>query len=80
MFEDIVVAYPKCFGLPDLPRKLRDIKRIRNNAAHPPPRGIDYVNMQDGLRTISEAMAAIGAAPTDSAITDLMHLAQRRAV
>ena len=46
--EDIVIAYPECFGISDLPRKLREIKRIRNNAAHPPPQGIDYVNMQDG--------------------------------
>ena len=80
MFEDIVVAYPKCFRSSDLPRKLREIKRIRNNAAHPPPQGFDYANMQDSLRTISEVMAVIGAGPAGAAITDLMHLTQRPAI
>ena len=80
VFEDIVVTYPECFSASDLPRKLREIKRIRNSAAHPPPQGIDYVNMQDGLRTISEVMAIIGAAPAGSAITNLMHLTQHCAI
>jgi hypothetical protein len=40
---------------------LRQIKDVRNKAAHPPPGGIDDDYVQDGLSRIAEALEAIGA-------------------
>ena len=40
---------------------LRQIKDVRNKAAHPPPGGITADYMQDGLTRIAEALEVIGA-------------------
>lgn len=78
VFENVVGSYPECFGRSGLAERLRDIRRIRNNAAHPPPQGIDGVSTQDGLRRIAETLSLIGAAPAESAVRDLIDLMRRR--
>ena len=78
VFENVVGSYPECFGRSGLAERLRDIRRIRNNAAHPPPQGIDAVSTQDGLRRIAETLSLIGAAPAESAVRDLIDLMRRR--
>lgn len=45
----------------NLARNLRQIKDVRNRAAHPPPGGIPDDYTQDGLARIAEALEAIGA-------------------
>lgn len=78
VFENVVGSYPECFGRSGLAERLRDIRRIRNNAAHPPPQGIDDISTQDGLRRIAETLSLIGAAPAESAVRDLIDLMRRR--
>ena len=78
VFENVVGSYPECFGRSGLAERLRDIRRIRNNAAHPPPQGIDDISTQDGLRRIAETLSLIGATPAESAVRDLMELMRRR--
>lgn len=77
VFENVVSSYPECFGYGGLAERLRGIRRIRNNAAHPPPEGFGAVNLQDSLRIIAETLNAIGAKQSDNTVRDLMEIMRR---
>ncbi len=60
-FSAIVSSNPHCFeDWQSLYRRMDDIRRIRNRAAHPPPSGLDDDWTQDSLRTIVETLETLG--------------------
>ena len=63
-FHNIVIDNHSYFANSrDLAWNLRQIRDVRNRAAHPPPGGISRDFMQDGLARIAEALETIGARP-----------------
>ena len=59
-FESVVMDNSACFAdSAALARQLREVRHIRNRAAHPPPGGLAYDYTVDGLREIAKALDLI---------------------
>ena len=59
-FESVVADNSACFAdSAALARQLREVRSIRNRAAHPPPGGLAYDYTVDGLREIAKALDLI---------------------
>ena len=70
-FESLISDNSECFDSGrTLAHHLREIRYIRNRAAHPPPGGLSAEYAQDSLRTITDALQMIRALPERTEIAD----------
>ena len=60
-FSAIIASNWNCFDdWQSLCRRMDDVRRIRNRAAHPPPEGFNEDWTQDSLRTIADTLECLG--------------------
>lgn len=74
IFENVVDNCPQDFPDRRFGRLLAEIRRIRNLTAHPTPQGIPYDIAHDSIRTIRQALTAVGDTETAAGIAQLAPL------
>ena len=74
-FSAIIASNWDCFDdWQSLCRRMDDVKRIRNRAAHPPPEGFDEDWTQDSLRTIADTLESLGGKRSAEGVAEIRDL------
>ena len=73
-YDSIVRGNPDLFQDNQLAQIMSEVRTYRNNAAHPPPKGIQKDSAVDALHTIARALAKIGAMEEQAMVESLIPL------